>query len=76
MILMAGGGNVERSSACLAGARYLNNMAASPPQEKALMAKLVKRVVEFGKSPKVKISRRRCCAKLRAQDSGEDLEWC
>jgi hypothetical protein len=51
-------------------------MAASPPQEKALMAKLVKRVVEFGKSPKVKISRRRCCAKLRAQDSGEDLEWC
>jgi hypothetical protein len=50
---MAGGGNVERS-ACLAGATYLNNMAASPPQETALMAKLVKRVEEFGKSPKVK----------------------
>ena len=38
------------------------------------MAKLVKRVEEFGKSPKVKTSKRRCCAKLRKL--GKNLEWC
>jgi hypothetical protein len=47
-------------------------MAASPPQEKALMAKLVKRVEEFAESPKAKdlekkMLRKAECPKTRAK---------
>jgi hypothetical protein len=38
------------------------------------MAKLMKRVEEFAKSPKAKDLEKKMLAKLRPQDSGEDRE--
>ena len=52
----------------------MNNMAALRLRKETLMAKLVKRVEEFAKSPKAEGHEKKMPAKLRSQDSGEDRE--